>query len=373
MQKKFHYVLNKHIQPGLMPLVERGYVPDTVLRWGMRRMLESTIKKCALDGNCETQQKALNDFIENLKTREIAEQTAAANKQHYEVPSELYKVMLGPWLKYSSGYWPTENTTLEESEEAMLDLVCERAELGLLPPGAKVLDLGCGWGSCALYIASKYPHLKIFAVSNSSSQKEFIEKTAEERGLTNLQEVRTCDVNVLSYAKDSFDRIVSNEMFEHMKNYKKLLNNISLWLKPRGKLFVHIFTHREFTYHFENGWMAETFFTGGTMPGKDLLGRFNDDMTVENQWSVNGKHYSRTLEAWLKKLDVNAKKLRPMFTSVYGKGNENKWVFNWRLFNMACSELFRYNDGNEWFVSHYRFVNNRGGDAKSKGEKVAKN
>jgi len=313
------------------------------------------LQMCKGNGDIATQQQELEDLISDLKTRNIAEQTGKANEQHYEVPAELYLNMLGPWLKYSSGYWPKDDCSLQESEEAMLELVCERAELDSLKEGDTVLDLGCGWGSCALYIANKYRHLNVSCVSNSNSQREFIMKKAEGMGLTNVSP-RTCDINVLSYETGTFNRIVTNEMFEHMKNYEKLLHNVSTWLKPEGKLFVHIFTHREFTYHFENGWMAETFFSGGTMPGKDLLNRFDKDLRVEKQWAVNGKHYSKTLEAWLVELDKKRDVVKPIFTETYGKGEEDKWIFNWRLFNIACSELFKYNDGNEWFVSHYRFV-----------------
>jgi len=237
----------------------------------------------------------------------------------------------------------------------MLELVCERSELDSLKPGQTVLDLGCGWGSCALYIAKKYPHLDVYCVSNSNSQREFISNKAESFGIRNLTP-RTCDINELSYEEDKFDRVVSNEMFEHMKNYEKLLGNISKWLKPDGKLFVHIFTHREFTYHFEKGWMAENFFTGGTMPGRHLLAYFNKDLVIEEQWAVNGKHYSKTLEAWLERLDENKPRVLELFRKTYGAGNEKKWLFNWRLFNIACSEFFGLHDGNEWFVSHYRFV-----------------
>lgn len=343
------------LEPHCVAMAEKGLIPDAVVRAGIRRLLAQRIMLCEQGGSIEAQQEHLEKFIKDVKTRNIAEQTGKANEQHYEVPAELYMNMLGPWLKYSSGYWPSPDCTLQESEEAMLELVCERAELDTLKKGDRVLDLGCGWGSCALYIAKKYPHLDVHCVSNSNSQREFIINKAKGLGLANVTP-RTCDINVLQYEPGMFDRIVTNEMFEHMKNYEKLLFTVSQWLKDNGKLFVHIFTHREFTYHFEDGWMAETFFSGGTMPGKDLLNRFNKDLRIEEQWAVNGKHYSNTLEAWLVELDEKADKIRPIFTETYGKGNENKWIFNWRLFNIACSELFRYNDGNEWFVSHYRFV-----------------
>lgn len=217
------------------------------------------------------------------------------------------------WL-FSTLYF-LRDTTLEQSEEAMLELVCERAELGSLKPGSAVLDLGCGWGSCALYIAKKYPKLKITCVSNSTTQQEFIRNKAEKLGLKNVTP-QTADINVMSYPANTFDRVCSTEMFEHMKNYEKLLEKIHGWLKPEGKLFVHIFTHKDFTYHFEKGWMAETFFTGGTMPGKDLLLKFNKHMVVEQQWAVNGNHYSKTLEAWLQKVRLKRTSL-PVLIVMY--------------------------------------------------------
>ena len=358
----FTYVVNNYLEPICVPLAERGFFPDAVIRFGIRRLLGTTLERIRAGGSIEAQQEQLNALIADLKTRGIAEQTEKANEQHYEVPAKLFQIMLGPHLKYSCGYWGERNELeytapedIAKSEEMMLDLVCKRAELDTLTAGQTVLDLGCGWGSAALYIAEKFPHLKVTCVSNSNSQREFIRSKAKERGLKNLEPM-TSDINVLEYPANTFDRVVSNEMFEHMKNYEKLLQNISTWLKPEGKLFVHIFTHREFPYHFEKGWMAENFFSGGTMPSKDLLLFFNKHLKCEQQWAVNGKHYSKTLDAWNVRLDKNDKEVKELFVQTYGKGTENKWLFNWRLFNMACSELFQYNDGNEWFISHYRFV-----------------
>ena len=321
------------------------YIPDTVLRFGMRRLLQSTLNQTVIPDE---------KFAEQLKARPIAEATQKANEQHYEVPAAVYEAMLGPWLKYSSGYWTSPTISLQESEEQMLMLMCERAELGKQGV-TSVLDLGCGWGSAALFIASKYPHLKVTCVSNSESQREYIKKKAESMGLTNVFPV-TQDANVMAFPPESFDRIVSNEMLEHMKNYEKLFAKVASWLKKDGKIFIHIFTNGTRSYHFEKGWMAETFFTGGTMPSAQLLTYFQSDLKLEEQWKVNGNHYSQTLEAWLQKFDNNREDLLPILDGVYGKGKGKEWHQNWRLFLMACSELFRFSNGEEWFVSHYRFV-----------------
>eukprot|EP00515_Schizochytrium_aggregatum_P014074 CAMPEP_0202082988 /NCGR_PEP_ID=MMETSP0964-20121228/21888_1 /ASSEMBLY_ACC=CAM_ASM_000500 /TAXON_ID=4773 /ORGANISM="Schizochytrium aggregatum, Strain ATCC28209" /LENGTH=375 /DNA_ID=CAMNT_0048650669 /DNA_START=64 /DNA_END=1191 /DNA_ORIENTATION=- len=348
------------VQPMLMPWVEKMMVPDTVLRFGIRKMLQATVNKISLEGDVERQSEQLAAFVADLKTREIAEQTSAANEQHYEVPAAFFKIMLGPYLKYSSGLWESEDSTLEESEVAMLKLFCERAGLPNLAEGSTVLDLGCGWGSLTLYAAQQFPKLQFTCVSNSNSQREFIQSRCDELKLTNVTP-KTCDVNVLDLDAGSFDRVMSVEMFEHMKNYEKLLGNISRWLKPDGKLMVHIFVHDQFPYHFEKGWMAETFFAGGTMPSRDLFLNFAKDLRVERQWSINGNHYARTLEAWLNKMDEKENKatIIELFKKVYGEGNEIKHLQEWRLFNMACAEVFSFNQGNEWYVSHYLFTKNR--------------
>mmetsp|Transcript_15692 Transcript_15692/g.27897 ORF Transcript_15692/g.27897 Transcript_15692/m.27897 type:complete len:377 (-) Transcript_15692:122-1252(-) len=352
-------LVNK-LQELSMPAVERMLVPDTVLRFGMRKLLASTLTMVELGGDVEKQQEYLTAFVEDLKSRNIAEQTKAANEQHYEVPAAFFQEMLGPYLKYSSGLWETPETTLEESEVAMLSLFCERAGLPSLPDGSHVLDLGCGWGSLTLYAAERFKNLKFSCVSNSNSQREYILSKCKEKGLTNVTP-KTCDINVLSFPSDSFDRVMSVEMFEHMKNYEKLMALVSDWLKPDGKLMVHIFVHDRFTYHFQEGWMSDKFFSGGTMPSKYLLTHFNEKMRMEEMWSVNGCNYSKTLEAWLDKIDVPAtrEKVLKMFAEVYGEEEKVKRLQDWRLFNMACSELFAYNGGNEWYVQHYLFANSK--------------
>lgn len=327
-------------------------MPDWLIRVGIRRLLRNRLKGELRKGK----DKSIDAFVAELKRSAIAVQTDAANEQHYELPSAYFQKVLGPRLKYSCGWWPEASTTLAESEEAMLELTCKRAAL---ENGHAVLELGCGWGSLTLWMAEKYPDSKITAVSNSRTQRAFILEQAQERGLANV-DVVTADMNKFRPDRQ-FDRVVSVEMFEHMKNYHRLLEQISDWLNPEGKLFVHIFTHRQFAYHFDDtgksdDWMANYFFTGGTMPSDDLLLRFQDHLRLERHWRVNGCHYSRTLEAWLKLQDRQKKVVLELFEEVYGNRAEAAlWEQRWRMFYLACSELFRYNSGREWMVSHYLF------------------
>ena len=338
-----------------LQIVEKNVVPDFIVRNGIRHLLSKRAVESTPKSGTEFYEK-LQSFVQELKGMPVAVQTDAANEQHYEVPTEYFTDVLGKYRKYSCCLYTKKGMTLEEAEVEMLELCCQRARL---ENGQAILELGCGWGSLSLYMAEKYPKSSILAVSNSKTQKKYIDEMAASKGLKNLT-VMTADVVHFTTDKKRFDRVVSVEMFEHMKNYQELLKRISSWLKPGGLLFVHIFVHKKgLPYHYlvesEEDWMTKYFFAGGTMPSSDLLLHFQDDVSIQEQWYVNGIHYSKTLEDWLVRHDTSKSKVMHLFQETYGKDQALKWFVYWRLFYLACSELFAYEGGERWGVCHYLF------------------
>jgi cyclopropane-fatty-acyl-phospholipid synthase len=335
-------------------LCERGLVPDALLRQGIRRLCAQRLRD-EHAGNAEAAWARFRMLLDELRQSPVAIETEAANAQHYELPAGFFELCLGKRLKYSSCYYPQGNETLDEAEEAMLSLYGERAEL---QDGQRILELGCGWGSLTLWMAERFPQARITGVSNSGSQREHILAQAAARGLGNV-EILTCDVNRLALDQ-RFDRVVSIEMFEHMRNYQTLLERIAGWLEDDGKLFVHIFCHRELMYPFEtegdDNWMGRYFFTGGLMPAADTLLHFAQDLCIEQQWRLSGRHYEKTANHWLANQDRNRNAVMQVLKSAYGEAEAARWAQRWRMFWMACAELFGYRDGNEWLVAHYRFA-----------------
>jgi cyclopropane-fatty-acyl-phospholipid synthase len=325
-----------------------GLPPDAVLRLGSRRGAAARERQGA-SGGVEAQEQRLRDLVERMSTGPVAEVPEKANEQHYELPPDFIGLLLGPRRKYSGCLWDDGVTSLAEAEEAMLALTCSRAEVS---DGQRILDLGCGWGSLSLWLAERYPNAEVVGVSNSSSQRAYIESQAAARGLRNLT-VLTADVNEFA-PPGKFDRVMSIEMFEHMRNWKELLRRVSTWLEPGGKAFVHVFSHRDFPYLFESTWAAERFFTAGLMPSDNLMLRFQDDMTVSERWAVPGTHYAKTLKAWLAQLDGRRAEALEIFRAMGQTERQAKRSLGaWRLFLISTDEIWGYRGGERWLVSHH--------------------
>lgn len=330
-----------------------GLLPDRLLRRIVRTRVQGLV-----DGfdrlDAGERRRRETAVLRRMEAGPLTTGAEDANRQHYGIPPEFFRLVLGPRLKYSSCYWPAGVTDLAEAEEAMLALTAERAGLS---GGQDILDLGCGWGSFALWTAERYPTSRILAMSNSNEQRRFIEMLRDHRRLWNL-EVVTAEVGDFEPPR-RFDRVVSVEMLEHVRNHRELLKRVSGWLKPEGKLFVHVFCHRRHLYLFEpdgpGGWMARHFFLGGVMPSWDHLTRYQDHLRLLTRWEVSGEHYARTLRAWLENLDRGRDAVMPILRATYGSERARLWFAYWRVFFMACEETFALDGGDEYFVAHYLF------------------
>lgn len=336
--------------------MENGKIPDTAIRFGIRKLCKQRLSELETPSLAEKQNKA-EAYKQGLINSTLAVHTKDANDQHYELPPEFFLHVLGKNLKYSSCFYDQSTKSLSDAEDLALKISCERAQL---KDGMRILELGCGWGSLTLHMAKTFPNSKIVAISNSAPQKAFIDSQAKERGLKNVL-VLTRDISQLESLAlefESFDRVMSIEMFEHFKNYQTLLSKISDVLAKDGKLFVHIFTHKEYSYPFEvegeDNWMGKYFFTGGQMPAHNLLYSFQRDLYLETSWAWDGVHYQKTSEDWLQNMDQNAETIMQIFKKTYGE-ESTQWFNRWRVFFMSCAELFGYDKGQEWGVSHYLF------------------
>ncbi len=333
--------------------VEQGLVPDRVIRLGIRRLLKARLAEMH-SGDAEATAEITRAFVEQLRGSPLALLPEKANEQHYEVPAAFFGTVLGLHRKYSSCYWPESAKTLAQAEAAALAVTCERAGLA---DGQQVLELGCGWGSLSLWMAEKYPASSITALSNSHSQREYIESQAAARGLSNLR-VITCDINDFT-TPETFDRVVSVEMFEHLRNWPEAFARVARWLNANGRFFMHVFAHREAPYAFverdASDWMSRHFFSGGMMPSDDMALEFQDHLRLANRWRWDGTHYQRTSEAWLRNMDEHRDTLMPLFEATYGRSEAGVWWMRWRLFFMSVAELFGFDGGQQWWVSHYLF------------------
>ena len=333
---------------------EQGLVPDSIIRGAIRRLLRARLAELRPD-DAEHTAEVTARFVEAMNGAPVALLPEKANEQHYEVPPEFFARVLGAHRKYSCCYWSPGVERLEEAELQALEITCGRAGLA---DGQTILELGCGWGSLTLHMAQRYPRATILAVSNSAPQRAFILAEAERRGLRNV-DVLTCDMNDFSTER-RFERVVSVEMFEHMRNHALLFERISRWLAPGGRFFMHIFVHRSVPYAFEDrgadDWMSRYFFSGGMMPSASLPLMFQRHLRIERQWSWSGTHYEKTANAWLENIDARRAEVLPILEATYGPGQAALWLQRWRMFFMACAELWGYRGGAEWFVAHYLFA-----------------
>lgn len=336
-----------------LDFTERGILPDRLVRAGIRRLLQARLAEIGAGSPVAAAERS-EAFVAAMREAPVALLPHKANEQHYELPSEFFGAVLGRHRKYSSAWWPEGVTDLDAAESAALAATAERAGLA---DGQRILELGCGWGSLTLWMAAHYPAAHITAVSNSRSQRAYIEAEARRRGLANV-EVLTADVAHLRLDR-RFDRVVSVEMFEHLRNWPEMFRRVAAWLAPGGRFFMHVFVHRSTPYAFEerddSDWMARHFFSGGMMPSDELALRFQDHLSLRMRWRWDGTHYARTAEAWLANMDGRRDAVWPVLARTYGAERAGLWWMRWRLFFMSCAELFGHDGGGQWWVAHYLF------------------
>jgi cyclopropane-fatty-acyl-phospholipid synthase len=337
-----------------LAFTERGIVPDRLVRSGIRRLLEQRLAEIG-QGDAEAAAVRIEAFVAAMRGAPVALLPEKANEQHYEVPAAFFAEVLGRHRKYSSAWWPEGIERLDDAEAEALAATCERADLA---DGQRVLELGCGWGSLSLWMAERFPGSRITAVSNSHSQREHIEGEARRRGLTNLRIVTT-NADTFDPGPERFDRVVSVEMFEHLRNWPEMFRRVAHWLEPHGRFFMHVFVHRDTPYAFEDrdesDWMARHFFAGGMMPSDELALRFQDDLRLVSRWRWDGTHYARTAQAWLDNMDARRDAVWPVLARTYGAERAGLWWMRWRLFFLSCAELFGHDGGQTWWVAHYLF------------------
>jgi cyclopropane-fatty-acyl-phospholipid synthase len=333
---------------------ERVPLPDAVVRAAIHQLCSRTATWLASSGAADDAA-----FARATADRAISECTEVANAQHYALPAAFFAKVLGPNRKYSCGFYPKPDSTLQDAEEEALRCTVAHADLA---DGQSILDLGCGWGSLSLWMARQFPHSTVVAVSNSHSQRVHIEDEATRRGFHNLH-VITADMNVFD-PQVQFDRIVSVEMFEQMMNWRELLSRVGSWLAPEGRLFVQVFSHRSGCYLFDpaerDDWIARHFFTGGIMPSHRLIRQYGDLFAVEEEWRWSGAHYQRTALDWLARFDSHRDDIAASLHDVYGDETAI-WMRRWRWFFLAIAGLFGHAEGREWGVSQYRMRAARSG------------